>query len=122
MKITPIKWLLFFILLGGGLTRLTANDVSAIRGTIYTEEEFEPGRFRTISRPLTFRSICSAFGVSSQDYRLYHEPGHTNLLTLQPRPGADTNLPTFVLLQSSGTPRYLRDWDGGPQRISAEYP
>lgn len=114
-------WLLLAVLLFSGGTRVAANEVAAIRGTFYIEEEFEPGRFRTIRRPLTFRSICAAFQVSPREYRLFHDSETPLFLTLKPQNGPSMNLPSYVLLQTTGAPRTLRDSNRRLPEVGIEY-
>lgn len=113
-----MKTTVFILLLVAAMIlRLHAVPVVAISGTIFTETEFEEGRFRIKSTPMTANAIYEAFGVSRADYLLDCDPGGTNFLTLRPRPGADTNLSAIVILQNPAlSTRYLRDWSGSPPR------
>ena len=112
-----MKILLCLLAFAAIVDPLRAIPVVAVSGTIFTEKEFEPGRFRIKSAPITVRAIYEAFGVSRTDYFLDCDPVGTNFLTLRPRAGVGTNLPVIVILQNPGlSTRYLRDWAGGPPR------
>ena len=95
---------------------LNAIEVSSISGSLFTEKEFEPGRYTIKRAAMTADAICEAFGVSRDDYLLDCDPAGTNFLVLRPRPGADTNLSAIIILQSLDSVRYLREWKAGPFR------
>jgi hypothetical protein len=93
-------------------SRMQAVEVVSLTGTSFTENEFEAGRFRVKSAPMTLKTIYAAAGVSRTDYVLESDGGGTNFLYLRPR--ANTNLATIILIQSpESSARYLRDWTVG---------
>ena len=94
---------------------LHAIPVVTISGTIFTEREFEPGRYSIKTTSMNANAIYEAFGVSAKDYVLDCDPGSTNFLVLRPRT-AKSGLSPIVILQNLDSIRYLREWRSGPFR------